>query len=158
MLTFRKKLLPATSEYISSVLTVDSCHVTPIFLRTMLNGHASGWFIIIRSQRQGAPGCWNNKLYDNYCERVGIGSCAPRGRLPRRALVSPWYVTWVWRVRDEIRHQGWPVSRSTAQAVGQRPLNAEDRLQFLASPCELCGVPCGTERDFSPGISVLPSH
>jgi len=131
-----------------SILTVESVHVTPIIRRTMLNGHASGWFFIIRTQRQGAPGCWNNKLHDNYCERVGIGSCALRDRLPRRALVSPWYVTRVWRFRDEVRHQGWPVSRATSQAVGHRLHNAEDRHRFHASPCELCSVPCGTGTDF----------
>jgi hypothetical protein len=88
----------------------------------MLNGHASGWFIIIRSQRQGAPGCWNNKLHDNYCERVGIGSRALRGRLPRRALVSPWYAARFWRAVDEFRHQGWPVYRATTETVDHRPL------------------------------------
>jgi len=155
---FRKKLLSATSGYIWSVLTLESGHATHIFRRVVLNGHASGWFFIIRNQRQEAPGCWNNKLHDNYCERVGIGSCALRGRLPRRALVSPWYVTRVWRFRDEVRHQGWPVSRATSQAVGHRPLNVEDRHRFHASPRELCSVPCGIGTDFSPGIAFWPSQ
>jgi hypothetical protein len=78
-----------------------------------------------------APGCWNNKLHDNYCERVGIGSRALKGRLPRRVLVSPWYVARFWRARDEVRYQGWPVSRTTAESGGYRPRKGGQTLVTL---------------------------
>lgn len=99
-----------------------------------------------------ALGCWNTKLHDNYSECEAIGSCAFRGMLPRTTLVSPSHMTWAWRLRDEVKHQGWPAQPS----INPQPLTAEDRDRHRASPREICGGQLGSRRGFSSNVSILP--
>jgi hypothetical protein len=43
-----------------------------------------------------------------------------------------------------------------AQAVSRRPLTAEARVRYRASPCGICGGQSGTGTGFSPSTSGFP--
>jgi len=45
--------------------------------------------------------------------------------------------------------------RVVAQVVSHRPLSAESRVQYQASPCEICVGQSGTETGFFPSTSVF---
>jgi hypothetical protein len=99
---------------------------------------------------KGLFGCWNNNCMVITVSVKESGAVPPGGGgLPRIALVLPSYMTWVWRFRDEVKHQGWPVHPCKGSGVW--------------SPAPYCGgLPSfpgelrGSGVRFCRSISVIP--